>query len=296
MRRVANVPSYLYRAAIVDRIDDPERAARLMGTDLACRGIHLPANPPVSTLTGVARELWDSAFVSANEYYKDEKVAKVTAWKAVRLFFRPAAPQRLRNFQQLGFRLFRSPAPATLSVDPALPPPNQAPTTMLGTTGDLVELGVLLEFTFIDANAVLQIRKFTREDPPRLLWNHDRRTAFIFPGAEVTQCEAPDLNSAEAQVYELWNQRPPECDRFIDVPHGCRLRLEGNLDTFVYASTKWHDRAPDEDGARLGAQEYIHQVGDGVGAWIGLPRSSGNPEAIVFTGGCMDLNPRGIIH
>lgn len=265
----ARVPHYKYRAAVVNALDGPA-AQRLMGSDLSCAGIHLPDDPRESSLSGDARTLWDAAFQNATAYYKDEKLAKKTAWKTVRLFFAKDGRKWVRHA--------------------ALPAKGQGPVTYVGNPGDLVDLGACLEYTFIDGSADLQICRFSDSDPPSLFWSTSQRSLYVFPHADAVKCQTPDPWSNESTMFKRWAQRDAECAREIDVPE-VDVQLLGNLDTLIYRSDKWHDRNPDP--AVAGSQEYIHQVGDGVGLW----QSPGNPpEAIVITGGCLDVEERGIIH
>lgn len=262
-------PAYLYRAAVVKHVG-PEMAARLMGADLTCRGIHLPDDPSPSSLSGDARAFWDAAYKNADAYYSDSKVAKRTAWKALRLFFRNTR----RGWESA----------------PILPAPGAGPQVPIGETGDLVDLGVLIEYTYIDASAVLQICRFDDRAPPRLYWNDQRKSLYCFPQTSYGPCGEPDPYSNEATMFKRWAQRDPVCVREVDIPE-VQVRLFGNMDTLVYRSDKWHGFNPDE--AVEGSQEYIHQLGDGVGLW----EAPGNPPAaLVMTGGCLDVEERGIIH
>jgi hypothetical protein len=270
-------PSYHadYRVAVKRALPVAE-ADRLMGTKLSCKGIHLPKDPSPKVLSGRAAEFWHAAYENALKYYGGEDgenatdTAKKTAWKSLRMFF----------VEQRGQWILR----------PALPPPGKGPTSFIGNPGDLEQLGVCIEYTFVDGDANLQIRRFPKDDPPYLYWSHRHRTCYVFPGAERGQCQPPDLRSESAKIFKRWAQRPARCLRMVDVPE-INLQLDGMFDTVVYASDKWHDPNPDE--RMSGSQEYIHQVGDGVGLWQGKGKV---PPAIVFTGGCMELDERGLIH
>lgn len=270
---MASAPHYHrdYRVAVT-RALSPDIATRVMGTELRCKGIHLPADPSPKALTGRASQFWQAAYQNAFKYYDDEKVAKKTAWKSLRLFFRPQGREWV--------------------LAPALPPPGKGPTSFIGDPGELEQLGVCIEYCFIDGDANLQIRRFPPDDPPYLYWSHPHRTCFIFPASERGDCQPPQLDAAGADVFYRWAQRKPKCLRMVDVPE-VTLELCGLFDTVVYASDKWHD--PNPDPSMQGSQEYIHQVGDGVGLWQAGVRGQA-PQAIVFTGGCMDLEERGLIH
>jgi len=270
-------PSYprQYRVAVTRALSH-EEAERVMGTGLSCRGIHLPKDPSPRTLSGVAARFWDSAYRSALSYYGEadaegaDATAKKTAWKTLRSFF-------VKRGRQWVLR-------------PSLPVPGTGPVSFIGNPGDLDQLGVCLEYTFVDGNAVLQIRRFPDDDPPYLYWSHQFKTCYVFPGAERGECMPPDLKSIGAKIFKIWTQRNPECVRMVDVPE-VDVRLDGFFDTVVYRSDKWHD--PNPDDRMIGSQEYIHQVGDGVGTW----QAAGQvPPAMAFGGGCMELHGRGLIH
>jgi cation transport regulator ChaB len=252
-------------------------AERLLGTHLQCKGIHLPDDPSPKVLSGQAAEFWHAAYENASQYYGGEDAesraadtARKTAWKSVRMFF-----------LERGGRWV---------LQPALPRSGHGPVSYIGNPGDFEQLGVCIEYTFVDGDANLQIRRFPKDDPPYLYWSKRTRTCYVFPGSERGPCLPPDLKSESAKNFKIWAQRPAQCLRMVAVPE-VNLRLDGMFDTVVYTSDKWHDPNPNE--RMLGSQEYIHQVGDGVGLW----QASGEvPPAIVFTGGCMDLEERGLIH
>ena len=277
-------PRYAYREALVGRQGnyqarvvgsmDHEQAERVMGSYLTCSGIHLPNDPSPSTLTGDSRRFWDHVRGSANAYYKDQKIADKTAWKTTRLFFRQAR----------GGYEWR----------PSLPKPGRAqPSTYIGDVGDIVYLGALIEYTYIDGNAVLHVCRFPDDDPPSLYWSDQNKCLYVFPGTDTWNgtCQRPDMWSPEAKTFRMWAQRDPRGARKIDIPE-TNVRLDGQMDTLVYRSDKWHDANHDQKTMK-GSQEYIHQFGDGVGVWQGPGKV---PSAIVVTGGCLDVEPRGIIH
>lgn len=254
-----------YRAAVT-RVVDPKAAARIMGSGLQCRGIHLPPDPSPRTLPADVRRFWDTVVRNAGSYYKDQQLAEVTAWKTVRMFFGPNGARSSALDQQ------------------------HRPHSPLGDPGDLAQLGVLVEYTFLDARAQLQIRKFPKNDAPFLFWSQSLRTCYAFPGAELGACQVPDLHSSASTAYKTWTQRQPKCERDVDVPE-TSIVLDGFCDTIVYASDKWHE--PDPSIRMTASGEYIHQVGDGVGLWQAPGKV---PLAIAVTGGCFDMEARGLIH
>jgi hypothetical protein len=268
---MASNPQYHqnYRAAVTSVVGAQE-AKRLMGGGLKCDGIHLPKEPSPSTLTGRVGEFWHLAYENANRYYDDEKIAAKTAWKTTRLFFKKGIT---------GWKLA-----------PAIPPAGRGPSSFIGNPGDLTQLGVCIEYTYIDGDANLQIRRFQKGDPPFLYWSRTHKTCYVFPGMVPGPCEDPDKWSNAGQEFKRWAQRDPECSRTVNVPE-VNLQLLGLFDTVVYGSDKWHD--PNPDDKMVGSQEYIHQVGDGVGLW---QAPGALPPALAFTGGCLDMEERGLIH
>ena len=256
---------------------DHEQAERLMGKYLTCSGIHLPPDPSPRSLTGDAKRFWEQARREANEEYHDDKLAQKTAWKALRLFFRSEGRQYIWR--------------------PAMPRPGHGPITHIGQTGDLVYLGPCVEFTYIGGDALLHFCRFEDGFPAPLYWSDPYKCLYVFPGLDAfaAPCEAPDRWSSEATMFQRWAQRPPQCARDISTPD-TNVQLFGNMDTLVYRSDKWHD--PNDDQRTMnGSQEYIHQFGDGVGTWPGPTYGQTHvPAAIVITGGCLDVEERGIIH
>lgn len=276
-----------YRVAVVRAVGHKE-AERLLGSQLACKGIHVPEDPASGSLRGTAAEFWNAAFAQANAYYGDKKTASKTAWKALRCFFR-----------QNG---------SGYAYAPVLPQPGKAPAVFIDDPGELTQLGTCIEYTYVDGNANLQVRRFPRESAPFLYWSGLRRTCYVFPGNIPGPCKTPDPAAAAAQTYKVWTQRDSKCLRDVDVPE-VNVYNDGMFDTVVYASDKWHD--PNPDDRMVGSQEYIHQVGDGVGMWQARGRVAARntwgqvpvwmphgdvPPALAFTGGCLDLEERGLIH
>lgn len=282
----ARTPRYAYQSAVVRDLPANE-AAVVMGSYLTCKGIHLPDDPTPGSLEPDARRFWDTVHEAAGEYYKDDNLAKKTAWKTTRLFYANGAGRYA-----------------------ALPTRDEGPITYIGNPGDLVGLGVCVEYTYIwhrreDGSRKvyksrqvprwvgipqLAVVRFDEGDEPPLYWSPQTASLYVFPRNDLGPCVPPDPGSVPAHVFQTWSQRPPECARVVDVPE-VDVQLGGNLDTIVYRDDKWHDRNPDEH--KRGSQEYIHQFGDGVGIW----QSGGEiPEAVVMTGGCLELDPRGLIH
>lgn len=286
----SRAPRYAYQSAVV-RTLPPDQAAIVMGSYLTCKGIHLPDDPSPSSLRGEMRQFWDFAHEAAGDYYKDDNLAKKTAWKTTRLFYQDHNGQPIRS-----------------SV---LPSRQHAPVTYIGNPGDLVGLGVCCEYTYIWNKPIqpnprnghngaarrpieipqLAAVKFDEGEEPQLYWSPQTASLYVFPRLPTPNaCMRPNPEMTAAEVYQQWAQRPAECAHIVDVPE-VDVQLVGNLDTIVYRDDKWHDRNPDPH--KQGSQEYIHQFGDGVGIWS----SEGTtPEAVVMTGGCLELDPRGLIH
>jgi len=272
-------PRYMYRAAVQFAVE-ADQAARIMGSNLQCRGIHLPPNPQPHNLGRAARKLYDLAYANALEFYSvpgnedPAELARHTAWKTVRLFYLDPLSQRPQ-------------------LTPALPEPGKEPSTFIGEPKAFVKLGYLLEYTVIDGDANLHRYSF-QDDPPALYWSERLKSLFVLPGAQVGDvCRIPPKKGPLVSMFRTWAQRRPKCETDVEVPE-VDVRLQGWIDTLVYRSDKWHD--PNPRKAMVGSQPYIHQHGDGVGVWASAASGDNPPAAIVVTGGCLDVMSRGIIH
>lgn len=267
-------PRYHYRSEVLG-VYGPDEAREVMGLGLKCQGIHVPNNPAARTIKPAeARSFWDRAKKSAQGYYGSSETAENTAWRALRAFYVEDGGKWQRR-----------------TGDRLLLDESRVPRARVGDPGDLVTLGVCLEYTFIDPSGALVVRRFPDSDPPKLYWQHESKVCWIFPGTGMESCTTPDKSPEAARLFKRWAQRPPECRQVIDIP-AVEVTLHGLADTVVYRSDKWHGR--NHDQLRMpGSQEYIHQFGWGVGLW----QSDGNPPAaICFQGGCLDMEERGIIH
>ena len=251
-----------------------------MGSLLACKGIHVPSDPNAKRLGEEPLKLYRAAYENAKKFYSvpgnqdPDELAQKAAWKTVRLFYQdPMSPQ------------------PTLAA--ALPEPSNAPSTIIGQPDNLVRLGYLLEYTSIDGDATLHRYSF-EDDPPALYWDDNLKSLFVFPGTEgQTQCVTPPKDGPVVRMFKTWAQRAPKCESRIPVPE-VDVKLDGWIDTLLYRSDKWHD--PNPKNAMQGSQIYIHQHGDGVGVWTSPSAKGKPPAAIVITGGCLDVESRGIIH
>lgn len=267
-------PRYHFRSAVLGSMG-PEQANEVMGMGLTCQGIHVPNNPSPRTIKPAeARQFWDKAKKVAQDYYGSDDTASHTAWRALRTFYKERDGQWTRR-----------------QGDRVLLDPSRLPAAPVGEPGDLVTLGVILEYTFLDPEANLIVRRFPDADPPKLYWQHDTKVLWVFPGTGMEECSNPYESPQAAREFKRWAQRNAECRQVIDVP-ATTVTLQGMADTVVYRSDKWHGR--NHDQLRMpGSQEYIHQFGQGVGVW----QDQGNPpSALCFQGGCLDMEERGIIH
>lgn len=234
--------------------------------------------PPASPrkLDRESRALWDRAYQESLQGYAEagdeipnaQSVAARTAWRAL------AAGQ--------------------------MPPLG---TRRVPTDADVIVLGRLIEFGYVDERARLQIRNLPEPDPPELLWDHERKLLYCFPDVRPSKCDRiPPNMQRVAALYERWAQRRPHCYTRIDVPP-YTVRVVGLADTVTYRSDKWHEQS-DEVGLR-DAMLYIHDLGPNVWCWLDVdtPQQRGfgqltlrDCKAIVIGGGRLDMHEKGLIH
>lgn len=240
------------------------------------RSIHPPPDPNPRVLKGEAQAFWERVREEAYAYYstagapKPEKVAAKTAWRAVRMHWEERNGKWVRRRSKL-----RRPA-KTVVPDP----------------GDLITLGKLLEYAWLDNDGVLNVRKW-EEEPPNLYWNHEQKALYSFPQVpEATVCEpiTEDLAEVAAQ-FEMWAQRKPNCVHPFEIDADIIMIPSGVGDSVAYRSDKWHikNSVPYLENS----QEYFHQFSDGV--WISQDDDT-SPHAILMRGGKLDVEERGIIH
>ncbi len=236
-------------------------------------GIHDPPHPSVRTLPEDARALYEQSFDEAMDVYHDKETAEATAWRTVRLKFRKAK----RQWKRCSGRDCGWAAPMVL------PPPKV----------DLVGLGVLVEYTFVDRNGELQRRNF-RGHEPILWWDDKRKALYAFPRTSYTACLVrAKISRSALETYERWHQRQTECATEVSVPD-VRVKPVGVADTVSYRSDKWHERS--DDPRVRGAQEYIHHHWHDVWTFQDRDDARQRPEAIFIAGGALDLHERGLIH
>lgn len=252
------------------------RDENFLGGVFGDRSIHPPPDPNPRVLTGDARAFWDSVQQDAYDYYasagapKAKSVSEKTAWRAVRMHWED------RNGQWVPRRA-------------KLKRPRK---TKVPAPGDLITLGKLLEYAWLDNDGVLNVRKWT-DYPPNLYWNHRQKALYSFPHVpEQTVCEPVTEDLAEvAAEYEKWAQRKPTCVHPFEIDAGITIIPSGVGDSVAYRSDKWHikNSVPYLENS----QEYFHQFSDGV--WISQDNDT-SPHAILMRGGKLDVEERGIIH
>lgn len=251
------------------------RVQNFLGEALGIKSIHPPPDPNVRVLGPDARAFWESVRDDALDYYssagapKPTAVAERTAWRAVRMHWHESRGKRVRNSK--------------------LRKPNKM---LLPDPGDVIILGKLLEYVWINEDGSLDVRRWT-ENPPDLYWNHEQKTLYAFPNVpDIEVCEqvGPDLDDTAA-MFKRWAQRDAQCARTFELDAESSILPMGVGDSLAYRSDKWHARSdlPHLDDS----QEYFHQFSDGVWIW---QDSDTSPNAILMRGGQLDVEERGIIH
>jgi hypothetical protein len=254
-------------------------------------GIYDPPEPSPNVLPEQARREWGDTYRAAMDRYGDNETAEATAWRKIRLSWRPGAK---RHWQRChGGQCFTWPYPGILPM-PAM---------------DLVNLGVLVEYAWINKEGELEVRSFAG-DEPTLWWDDDRKAMYSFPQAPYPGCSV--LTAAEKKkrakavaVYERWHARSPECAEDVGAwisdwvgknLRNKKMQAMGPSDVVVYRSDKWHDQNPDPRVE--GAQEYIHKHWSKQSPWTwqDLDRTRSRPNAIFIQGGALQLHERGLIH
>lgn len=240
----------------------------------ALRSIHDPPDPSPRQLPPDARAQWDAAYEEAYAVYGKRDLAERAAWRDVKLRWRQTGKktwQRCKN------------GVCYWPEGGLLPMPKK----------DLISLGVLVEYVYIDKAGKLQVRTLDRNHPPILWWDDGRKMLYAFPKQPYPQeCQPiPDSMWEAFELFRVWHQRDPQCKLAVPIPN-VRVDAVGAADSLSYASDKWNDDDPDP--ALRDAQEYIHNHWYDV--WIWSDVSRGVPNAIVITGGELDLHPRGLIH
>jgi len=236
-------------------------------------GIYDPPLPSPRRLPDDAREVYDKAYADAMRQYGDDETASATAWRTVRMAWKK---QGKRNWNRCANGSCGWPSSMQL------PQP-----------GDLVALGVLVEYAFVDKAGELQVRRFAG-DEPTLYWDEVNKAMYAFPTAPYQACSLnakPTKNAID--TYERWHQREPSCFDEIEIP-AANVTCVGPSDTVSYRSDKWHDKNPDP--RVRGAQEYIHHHYTDVWTYQDQDDPNHRPDVIFVTGGHLDLHERGLIH
>ena len=236
-------------------------------------GIYDPPHPSPRNLPEDAMREWTRAYDEAMKLYGDDETATATAWRAVRLGWRERGR---KQYDRCANGVCSWPS------DMLLPAPKS----------ELVGLGVLVEYAFVDKRGQLQNRFFDGEEPT-LYWDDERKAIYVFPQMPYPICNLQQQRSAGAKTYEKWHQRQPKCfsEAQIEVVD---LKCVGASDTVSYRSDKWHERM--EDPRVRGAQEYIHHNWKDVWTWQDRDNARSRPKAIFIQGGALDLHERGLIH
>lgn len=238
----------------------------------ALNSIHDPPDPSPRVLPAQARAEWGDAYREAYEIYGKDDLAAKSAWREITLRWKQTGK---KTWQRCRDGVCYWPSPMKLPMPKA----------------DLVGLGVLVEYVYLDKRGDPHVRELNRDHPPILWWDNDRKACYAFPKQSYPACQAIPPGMEEAvEVYRRWHQRDPDCFTEVKVPD-VRITPVGAGDSMSYASDKWND--PDPDPALLEAQEYIHNHWYDVWVWLDTARA---PNVIMIQGGELDLHERGLIH
>jgi hypothetical protein len=229
-------------------------------------------------LSDRGRAVWQSLYEQAAAYYSDEEHAHNCAWKGVRWLYS-------RNMFA-GWRS-RPDGERTPLLD-RLPDP-----------GNMVVLGRMIEWVCIqglEAGAPeLVVQRFEGADPPDLLWSRTQNMLVCVPKLlpatlDTMRKSVPGPLRSVAKESKGWAQRPAYGHLVAEI-EAFPLQFFGLADSIAYRSDKWTKRSSSR-GLR-GQQEYIHQFGDDV---VCLQGNGKPPSCVVFYGGAMDVEPRGIVN
>lgn len=241
----------------------------------ALDSIHDPPDPSPRTLPEEARGEWGEAYRDAMKVYRKDDLAARAAWRKVTLRWKQTGKKTWSRCKN-GVCYW----PETFDIpDPQM---------------ELVGLGVLVEYVFIDQRGKMHVREMDPDHPPILWWDDEIKALYAFPKQKYPECRyTEDFVSERAKkVFEKWTQRPPECFDAVGMPDVV-VKPVGAADSLSYASDKWND--PNPDPALRSAQQYIHEHWYDVWVWQDT-RAGVEPNAIFITGGELDLHERGLIH
>lgn len=242
------------------------------------KSIHDPPDPSPQRLPSDVRAHWGEAYRDAYDVYGKDDLASRAAWREVKLRWKQNGA---RTWQRCANGVCHWPMPMQLPMPES----------------DLVALGVLVEYVFIDQHGKIQLVQFKRQQPPVLWWDDVRKAVYAFPRNPYPSICRPLPSNPDAKLrhaidtYERWHQREPECETEVLVPD-VTVRAVGAGDSLSYASDKWNDKNPDP--RLIAAQEYIHNHWYDV--WVWQDTTQGLPHAVMIEGGELDLHERGLIH
>ena len=164
----------------------------------------------------------------------------------------------------------------------------------VGSPGKTAGLAKFIEIAWIDARGVLHIQRFTEPGLPDLAWNDRTKVLMVFPTTEVPDVCHRNLQGLEreAKMISKWAKGrkakcaiPMQVDDYLTTPLGV-------ADTIVYRSDKFDGKRNPHPDLR-GASEYVHQFDDDV--FVEGSETS-PPDAILVSGGKLDVKPGGIVH
>jgi len=240
----------------------------------ALPSIHDPPDPSPRTLPDAVREEWDEAYEEGLDVYGKKDLARRAAWREITLRWNQTGKQTWKRCSD-GVCHWPGGGKAPMPKKP------------------LIDLGVLVEYVFLDRRGRLQVRELDRNHPPLLWWDNGRKMLYAMPNQPYPQeCNPiPDSMWESVELYRSWHQRDPQCLLTVGIPD-VSVKAIGAADSLSYASDKWNDADPDP--AKLEAQEYIHNHWYDVWIWQDTDRTV--PNIIIIHGGELDLHPRGLIH
>lgn len=247
--------------------------ARKRSARNALSSIHDPPDPSPRKLPPEIRGEWGDAYRDAYDVYEKDDLASRAAWRTVKLRWKQTGKQtwgRCRDGVCYWPKAMQLPMPKA----------------------DLVGLGVLVEYVYLDRRGRPRVRELKRSHPPILWWDDGRKALYAFPKQEYPACLPIPPGMAEAQkTYRRWHKRDAECFTEVPVPM-VKVHPVGAGDSVSYASDKWEDH--DTDPALREAQEYIHDHWYDV--WVWQDTGRGVPNVIMIQGGELDLHEKGLIH
>jgi hypothetical protein len=252
-------------------------------------GIYDPPEPPLTVLPEDARERWEQVYAEAMEVYRRQEVAEATAWRTVRLSWRPVGNGQWVRCNNNRCVVWPQPK--------VLPRPRAV----------LVGQGVLIEYGYVDRSGVLHVIETDRHEPPILYWDKVGKSLYAFPKQHYPACNSvpstPQYQEA-VKTYRMWAKgKTPKCADNTPIP-AVQIHAVGVSDTVSYRSDKFDGKdekivrvdlrgTPRVDPRVKDATEYIHKHWHDVWTWVDDPR---DPSVIYIHGGALDVHAKGIIH